>query len=173
MPKRLQVRTLTAEEKEELKRLLNSRNAPIKLVQRARVIQALLDDPGLGAARAGRAAGYANDASGVNWVKRFNEEGLAGLGDKSRPGRPPRHAEEVRSKLLDLVLQKPRTLGYPFELWTLLRLQTAFEEREGGHLSDSTIGEWLRNEGLDWKRQESWFHDAETHDPEFVEKRGR
>ena len=173
MPKRLQVRTLTAEEKEELKRLLNSRNAAIKLVQRARVVQALLDDPGLGAARAGRVAGYANDASGVNWVKRFNEEGLAGLADKARPGRPPRHAEEVRSKLLDLVLQKPRTLGYPFELWTLLRLQTAFEEREGVHLSDSTIWEWLRNEGLDWKRQQSWFHDADTHDPEFVEKRGR
>ena len=96
MPKRLQVRTLTAEEKEELKRLLNSRNAPIKLVQRARVIQALLDDPGLGAARAGRAAGYTNDASGVNWVKRFNEEGLVGLEDKPRPGRPPTPTRSYR-----------------------------------------------------------------------------
>ena len=136
MPKRLQVRTLTKEEKEELKRLVKSRNAPIKLVQRARVIQALLDEPGLGAAKAGRVAGYTNEASGTQWVKRFNEECLAGLEDKPRPGRPPTHAQEVRSKLLDLVLQKPRTLGYPFELWTLLRLQAAFEEREGVHLSD-------------------------------------
>lgn len=173
MPKRLQVRAITTEEKEELKRLLKSRNAPIKLVQRARVIQALLDDPSLGAIKAGRAAGYKNDASGPHWVRRFNAEGVSGLEDKPRPGRPPTHSEEVRSKLLDLVLQKPRTLGYPFELWTLLRLQTAFEEREGLHLSDSTIWEWLRQEGLDWKRQQSWFHDAESHDPEFVEKRGR
>lgn len=173
MPKRLQIRTLTKEEQEELKRLLKSRNAPIKLVQRARVIQALLDDPGLGAAKAGRLAGYENDASGLHWVRRFNEEGLVGLEDRPRPGRPPTHSEEVRSKLLDLALQKPRTLGYPFELWTLLRLQTSFEEREGVHLSDSTIWEWLRAEGLDWKRQQSWFHNAASHDPDFAEKRGR
>jgi len=173
MPKRLRIRTVTKTEKEELKRLLKSRNAPIKLVQRARVIQALLDDPGLGAAKAGRVAGYENDAAGLQWVKRFNEEGLVGLEDKPRPGRPPTHSEEVRSKLLDLVLQKPRSLGYPFALWTLLRLQTSFEEREGIHLSDSTIWEWLHAEGLDWKRQQSWFHEAESHDPDFVEKRGR
>lgn len=172
MPKRLKVRTLTKKEKQELKRLLKSRNAPVKLVQRARVIQTLLDEAELGAAKAGRRAGYKNNASGTYWVKRYNEEGMAGLADKPRPGRPRTHAEEVRSKLIDLVLQKPRTLGNPFELWTLLRLQTAFEEREGIHLSDSTIWEWLRDEGLDWKRQQSWFHDAQTHDAEFVEKRG-
>lgn len=172
MPKRLKVRTLTKKEEKELKRLLKARNAPVKLVQRARVIQALLDEAELGAAKAGRAAGYKNDASGAYWVKRYNEEGMAGLADKPRSGRPRTHAEAVRSKLIDLVLQKPRTLGYPFELWTLLRLQTAFEERDGIHLSDSTIWAWLRDEGLDWKRQQSWFHDAQTHDPEFVEKRG-
>ena len=65
-----------------------------------------------------------------------------------------------------------RTLGYPFELWTLERLQRAFEERQQVHLSDSTIWEWLEAEGLEWKRQQSWFHNAEKHDPEFVEKRG-
>ena len=40
------------------------------------------------------------------------------------------------------------------------------------HLSDSTIWTWLDEDGLEWKRQQSWFHDAEKHDPEFVEKRG-
>jgi transposase len=173
MPKRLKVRTVTKEEQEELKRLLNARNAPVKLVQRASVIQRLLEEPNLGAAKAGRQAGYKNDASGAYWVNRFNEAGLAGLADKPRPGRPPVHAEEVRSKLIDLVLQKPRSLGYPFELWTLVRLQEAFEEREGVHLSDSTIWTWLQDEGLDWKRQQSWFHEAESHDPAFVEKRGQ
>ena len=59
-----------------------------------------------------------------------------------------------------------------FKLWTLERLQTAFQERHGIHLSDSTIWEWLEADGLEWKRQESWFHEAEKHDPEFVEKRG-
>jgi len=46
-----------------------------------------------------------------------------------------------------------------------------FEERQKIHLSDSTIWEWMEAEGLEWKRQQSWFHNAEKHDPEFVEKR--
>jgi transposase len=78
----------------------------------------------------------------------------------------------VRSKLISLALQKPRTLGLPFALWTLERLQTEFKEREEIHLSDSTIWEWMEGEGFQWKRQESWFRDAEKHDPQFAEKRG-
>ena len=89
-----------------------------------------------------------------------------------RPGRPPIHSQEVRGSLISLALQKPRSLGYPFELWTLERLQTAFRERHDTHLSDSTIWTWMDEEGFKWKRQQSWFHDAERHDPEFVEKRG-
>jgi len=173
MPKRITLQTLTEEEKREVERLAVSRKAPARLVQRAKVIKALLDNPELSASAAGRLTGYQRDLSGIIWVKRFNEDGVEGLHDKPRPGRPRTHAEDVRSALIDLALQKPRTLGYPFELWTLIRLQAAFEEREGIHLSDSTIWEWLRDEGLDWKRQQSWFHDAEHHDPEFVEKRGR
>jgi transposase len=95
-----------------------------------------------------------------------------GLQHKKRPGRKPVHSQKTRSALVSLAQQKPNTLGYPFKLWTLERLQTAFKEREGVHLSDSTIWEWVEAEGFKWKRQESWFHEAEKHDPEFVEKRG-
>lgn len=83
------------------------------------------------------------------------------LEDRLRPGRKPTHSVEVRS-----------SLGYPFELWTLERPQRAFEERQGVHLSDSTIWTWLAEEGLEWKRQQSWFQEAERHDSAFVGKRG-
>lgn len=109
---------------------------------------------------------------GIRWVRRFNEAGVAGLLDAERSGRPLTHDQEIRSALLDLALQKPRRLGYPFELWTLERLQIAFAERQGVHLSDSTIWTWVEAEGFRWRKQESWFHEAEKHDPEFVEKRG-
>jgi len=109
---------------------------------------------------------------GIHWVKRFNENGIAGLMDAERSGRPPSHSQETRSALLDLALQKPRSLGYPFELWTLERLQVAFEERQGVHLSDSTIWTWIEAEGFRWRKQESWFREPEQHDPEFAEKRG-
>ncbi|MEJ7812823.1 MAG: helix-turn-helix domain-containing protein [Gemmatimonadaceae bacterium] len=114
--------------------------------------------------------------SGCRWVRRFNNGGsgggIAALGDAPRSGRPPRHPPAVKSRLLDLALRKPRTLGEPFALWTLERLQCAFEEQAGVHLSDSTIWTWLKDEGLVWKRQQSWFHAPHRHDPEFVEKRG-
>jgi transposase len=171
MAKRIRLRTLTAEEEQEIRRLANSRTEPFRLVQRAQIIEAMLDDPDLSATEAGIRAGYSN-AIGATWVRRFNEEGVGGLQDRPRAGRPRTHSEEVRGALISLALQKPRTLGYPFELWTLERLQRAFEEREGVHLSDSTIWTWMDEEGFKWKRQESWFHDADEHDSEFVEKRG-
>jgi transposase len=170
MAKRLEIRAVAPEEERELRRWAASRTAPVRLVQRAKVLVAMLDEPGLGAMEAGRRAGFSGQ-SGCAWVKRFNEGGLEVLEDAPRGGRPPTHPPEVRSKLVSLALQKPRSLGLPFELWTLERLQREFKARAGVHLSDSTIWTWLRDEGLDWKRQQSWFHDAEKHDPEFVEKR--
>ena len=172
MPKRIALRTLTTEEEAEIRRLAKSRKEPLRLVQRAQVIEAMLEDPSMAASRAGEKVGFKGAPMGIRWVKRFNEAGLAGLMDAERAGRPLTHDQETRSALLDLALQKPRSLGYPFELWTLERLQSAFKERHGVHLSDSTIWTWVEAEGFRWRKQESWFHEPEKHDPEFVEKRG-
>ena len=172
MPKRIRLRTLTSEEEAEIKHLAKSRKEPMRLVQRARVIEAMLEDPGLAASRAGEQAGFKGAPGGIRWVKRFNEDGLAGLTDNDRPGRPPTHTQEIRSALLDMALQKPRSLGYPFELWTLERLQTAFKESHDLHLSVSKIWTWVEEEGFRWRKQESWFPEPEKHDPEFAKKRG-
>ncbi len=172
MPKRIGLRTLTTEEEAEIRRLANSRKESLRLVQRARVIEAMLDDPDLPASRAGELAGFKGAPRGIHWLKCFNEDGLSGLLDAERVGRRPTHSQATRSALLDLALQKPRSLGYPFELWTLERLQRAFKERHGVHLSDSTIWTWVEAEGFRWRKQESWFHEPEKHDPQFAEKRG-
>jgi len=156
----------------ELRRLANARKESVRLVQRARILVAMLEDPALSASEAALRVGFRTADAGPLWVRRFNEEGVKGLQDRPRSGRKPTHGVEVRSALIDLALQKPRSLGYPFELWTLERLQRAFEERQGIHLSDSTIWTWLAEEGLEWKRQQSWFHEPEQHDAEFAEKRG-
>ena len=129
MRKPIKLRTLTNEEAAEIRRLAASRTEPFRLVQRARIIAAMMDNPNLYASEAGKQVGYRSPIMGVTWVKRFNAEGLAGL-------------------------------------------QRAFEERQGVHLSDSTIWTWMAEEGFAWKRQQSWFHEAEKHDPQFVEKRG-
>jgi len=172
MPRQVRLRELTEAEKCEIRRIVNSRTEPVRRVQRAKIIQFMMDEPRLAASAAGGRAGYQSDIPGPLWVKRFNAGGLAGLEDEPRSGHPRIHDETVRSALIGLATQKPDTLGYPFKLWTLERLQSAFKERHGVHLSDSTIWTWLDDEGLQWKRQESWFREAQKHDPEFVQKRG-
>ncbi len=172
MPKRIQLREPTSEEKRAIARLAKARTEAAQLVKRAQVLQAIIDNPKLSPSEAGQVAGYAHPASGIEWVKRFNAEGLDGLQDRPRSGAPPKHSQAVRSQLLSLALQKPQTLGYPFALWTLERLQRAFQERHDVHLSDSTIWSWLDEEGFAWKRQQSWFPDPAKHDPAFAEKRG-
>jgi transposase len=160
MLKPIKLRPLTAEEESEIRRLAASRKVARRLHRRARVIAVMLDNPNLPATHAGFIAGFRASQSGVDWVKRFNEKGLAGLEDKPKPGRPPTHDQEVRSELINLALHKPETLGYPLQLWTLERLQSAFKERQGVHLSCSTIWEWVGAEGFDWKRKDYWFREA-------------
>ncbi len=171
MPKRIRLRTLTTEEEKIIRRLARSRTAKARLVQRAKIIESMHEDPNLPATHAAKRVGL-SEPLGLVWVRRFNEAGVAGLEDKPRSGKPKTHLEKERSQVIDLALQKPRTLGYPYELWTLSRLQEAVDERYGLKMVRSTIWTWLKEEGLDWKRQQSWFSDPEKHDPEFVEKRG-
>ena len=85
MPKRTRLRASTTEEKAEIQRLAASRKEPIRLVQRARITAAMLEDPELTATGAGLQAGFKSNAMGAMWGKRFNEEGLAGLQDRDRP----------------------------------------------------------------------------------------
>ena len=166
------LREVSEAEVAELRTLSSSRTQPYRTVQRAKLIVSMLDDETLTATQAAKQVGFKSSNSGTCWVKRFNEIGIQGLADKPKSGKPRTHSTEVRGQLIDLALRPPRSLDYPFELWTLKRLQTAFIERTGIHLSDSTIWEWLKEEGLHWKRQQSWFREAEKQDEAFVEKRG-
>lgn len=147
--KRVLLRTLTTEEIDEISRLAKSRKEPFRIVQRAQLIKAMHEDPNLHARDAGFRVGYTSTASGPKWVKRFNDEGIASLEDKPRSGKPATHTEKVRSQVVDLALQKPRSLDLPYELWTLPRLQEENEARYGLRLGTSTIWKWLKAEGLD------------------------
>jgi transposase len=164
----LKVRPLTAEEADALQRFACSRTAPHRVVQRARimwasahgeVVPAIARQIGLSAFR-GRA-----------WIHRFNRQGLAGLADTPRSGRPRRHDETTRGRVIALARTKPQSLGYPFALWTLARLQQAVHERHQLHVTPATIWKWLQAEGLVWKHQQSWFRVQV--DAAFAAKRGR
>ena len=164
----VKLRDLTTEERKVLERLARSRTAEARLVVRAKIVLGLAagERPYQVADRVGvgRAAAY-------EWLHRFNAEGLAGLTDHPRPGRPPTYAPEQRAEVVAAALTRPEDLGLPFASWTLDRLQAYLSECKGIGIKRTRIDEILIAEGLRWRKQETWF--GHKVDPEFAAKRGR
>lgn len=163
----LRVREMTAEEAVEVKRLASSRAEPARAVERARIVW-----------RSSRGERVPRIAEGLRlsegtvrqWIKRFNESGLAGLADLPRSGKPPTYTAEQVGEVVAASLTNPRSLDLPFASWTLDRLEAYLGEEKGIPIKRSRIGEILRAEGLRWRTQEAWF--GERVDPEFAVKRG-
>jgi transposase len=162
------LRALTDDERKELERLSRSRTEEARLVVRAKIVLELADDerPYRVADRVGvgRAAAY-------EWLHRFNAEGLKGLTDHPRPGRPHTYTTEQRAEVIAAALTKPEDLGLPFASWTLDRLQAYLSEQKGIGIKRTRIDEILIAEGLRWRKQETWI--GQKVDPEFAAKRGR
>jgi transposase len=104
------------------------------------------------------------------WITRFNAEGLDGLKDQPRSGRPATYTPEQIGEVVTAALTKPEALGLPFASWTLDRLAAYLAEERGLPIKRSRIDEVLIAEGLRWRHQETWF--GERVDPAFAEKRG-
>ena len=165
--RRLRLREMTEEERTAVERLAHSRTAPARQVERARIIRCA--SQGQGAPEI--AAQLRLDAYTVRgWIKRFNAEGLAGLEDRPRAGRPPTYAPEQVAQVIATALTDPRALDLPFASWTLDRLTAYLNEHKAVAIRRSRIDELLRAEGLRWRRHESWF--GERVDPESAGKRG-
>ena len=163
----LRVRELTAEERAAIQRLAHSRTEAARTVERARIIWL--------ASRGERGPAIATQLglSQVTtrlWLKRFNQEGLAGLADRPRSGAPPTYSPEQVGEVIAVSRTNPTSLGLPFGSWTLDRLEAYLNEAQGLPIKRSRIGELLQAEGLRWRRPEPWF--GERVDPACAEKRG-
>jgi len=51
------------------------------------------------------------------WVNRFNSEGLAGLAETPRPGRPPRLSREQLDRVAEVLRESPREHGVEANMW--------------------------------------------------------
>jgi transposase len=163
----LRLRELTEEERAVVERLAHSRTAPARRVERARIIWYASQGQSAPAI-AGQLRLDAYTARG--WIRRFNAEGLAGLEDRPRAGRPPTYSPAQVAAVVAAALTAPKALGLPFACWTLDRLAAYLNEQKHIPIRRSRIDELLRAEGLRWRWHESWF--GERVDPAFVEKRG-
>ena len=163
----LRVRPLTAEEETELRQRVASRTLPARVVERARMIWFLHQGERVPAVA--RRLGVGADVVRT-WLKRFNAEGLDGLRDRPRSGRPATYTPEQVGEVIAASLTKPDALGLPFGSWTLDRLTAYLNEAKGVPIKRSRVDEILLAEGLRWRQQGTWF--GERVDPAFAEKKG-
>src|ERR1035437_9249550 len=146
----------TAEDRKELERLSKSRTDEARQVERARIVLRCL---------AGRrndevAAEFGLQAATVGtWRKRFASEGLAGLRDRPRSGKPAVYpVPELRQRILKQLEASP---------------PAGLSGWDGGALaqalgvSDDVVWRVLRKEGIQLRRHRSW---CVSTDPEFAAK---
>jgi putative transposase len=146
---------LTKEEHEQLKAMVNSRSLPHGLVNRARIVlMAAEGEPNFAIAKeVGLSAQMV-----CKWRQRYLQQGLSGLHDELRPGRPRSISDEKVAVLIRKTLQtKPKEGTH----WTIRSMTKETK------LSRPTIHRIWQAFGLQPHRQR---HFKLSTDPFFVEK---
>lgn len=164
----LRVRELSDEERTQIRRLSQARTVAARTVERAQIIQ--LASEGLLVPAIAERLGIGQDVV-RQWLKRFNAEGLSGLRDRPRSGRPTTYTPEQVGEMIAAALTAPQQVGQSFGSWTFQRLACYLNEHKGIGIQTSRLHEILHAEGLRWRTQESWF--GARVDPDFAQKRGR
>lgn len=169
----LTLRALTAEEREKIERLIRAQSAPVRLVRRARMIH--LAGQGLTAPAIAQQLGVSEKAVRQR-LARFSVEGMAGLDDAPRSGRPRTYTEDAYSRVIAKAREVPPKPADgdgggevpPTCHWTLDRLQAELA-KEGLPIKRSQIRRLLKSEHIKWQKPRTWL---ESTDPDFAEKRG-
>ena len=155
MPKTAPVPECSQEDRQVLEDWAHSRTIEARLVERARIVLGCLEGkPVSTVARSWRV----RPNTVIDWRRRFAAEGIAGLRDRPRSGKPPRYTGEFRKQVL-ATLEQPSPKGQA--VWDGPALAK--------HLKTSVHAVWrvLRKEGVGLARQRSW---CVSTDPEFTAK---
>ena len=78
------------------------------------------------------------------WVHRFANQGVQGLVDRPRPGRPPKVTCELAHHLDRLVDQDPLQHGSSHSQWSCQELATALARQTGVQLSRESVRDVLK-----------------------------
>ncbi|MCW5231596.1 IS630 family transposase [Verminephrobacter eiseniae] len=111
---------LSQEHKVMLKELAGSRTAPVREVERARMLLAYAD--GQSPTQIQRALGMSRPTVYKCIDKALATGVAAGLQDRYHRPYAPQITDDARAWVVDLACRKPKDLGYAAELWTLSAL---------------------------------------------------
>ncbi len=142
--------------------------APYRQVLRARIVLLAAD----GAANTAIAAWLDVCVDTVRkWRHRFGEQGMAGLADRPRSGRPRRFGPGVVAQLKALACELPARAGVPLSRWSCQEL--ARHAADAGivrQVSASSVRRWLADDALKPWQHRSWIF---PRDPHFAAKASR
>jgi transposase len=142
------VRKLKKAERSELSRLLHSREDG-RVVRRAQMI--LQSSQGI-KVPAIASTWDTTIQTVLKTIHRFNADGLVGLADKPRSGRPTKATDQYVEVLKEAVQKSPRDLGYPFSSWTLERLREHVGHQTGVLLNPRYLSSLMGKHGIVYRR---------------------
>lgn len=98
-----------------------------------------------GASRAEAASACGMDRQTLrDWVHRYNADGIAGLSDARRSGRPPALSPAQMQELKELVLAGPDLARDGVVRWRCIDLRSVIKERFEVDVHERTVGKLLR-----------------------------
>jgi transposase len=138
------------------------------VVMRARIVLLAAD----GLANVTIAAWLDVDVDTVSkWRKRFATEGIDGLKDRKRSGRPRVFAAEVVAGVKAMACEPPSVRAVPLSRWSSAELAgQAVAEGLAVSVSAATVRRWLAEDAIKPWRYRSWIF---PRDPDFAAKAGR
>ncbi len=146
---------LSGEERAVLEERAGSRSASHGSVVRARIV--LLACDGVQNVDIAARVGVCVDVVS-RWRKRFSIEGLAGLGDRPRSGRPRRFGPEVVAGVKAMACEPPEQRAVPLSRWSSTELAAqAVDEGLVAAISASTVRRWLHADAIKPWRYRSWI----------------
>lgn len=86
------------------------------------------------------------------WHRRWREEGISGLQDQPRSGRPRKATAEYCRVLEETLNNEPASYGYSFTVWTMDRLRAHLEQKTDIRLSQTRFAMVLEREGYVYRR---------------------
>jgi transposase len=105
------------------------------------------------------------------WRRRYFENGLAGLEDHKRSGRPRSFAPQVMAEVKAMACEPPAQREVPLSRWSSAELAAqAVTEGLVGSVSASTVRRWLHEDAIKPWQHRSWIF---PRDPDFAVKAAR
>jgi DNA-binding CsgD family transcriptional regulator len=159
---------LTDRDRAELQALARARKAPLRSVQRACIILAAAG--GRHNAQIARDLGVHVDTVRT-WRARFAVDGMKGLADRPRSGRPPVFGAAVVAGVKALACSLPAEHGLPLSRWSCVDLaDEAVTRGITDTVSGSTVRRWLAADAIKPWLHRSWIF---PRDPDFAAKATR